>query len=227
MEATFCFVDLAGFAALTETHGDEAGADLAQRFAAMTRSALREDGRLVDTIGDAVFLASETPARMLRAVARLWREAEATPDFPAVRAGIHHGDAVLHDGRWFGTSVNVAARVAALASGGRVLATSAVAAVARMEGISAEALGLVALKNIRERIEVFSLVIGAESGTTIDPVCRMRVQPGACAGHLLFRGHDFWFCSLRCVAEFAANPEAHAQISETAVAQTPARNQDS
>jgi adenylate cyclase len=223
MEATFCFVDLAGFSALTETHGDDTGADLAQRFAAMTQSALRDDGRLVDTVGDAVFLASETPARMLRAVARLWREADATPDFPAVRAGIHHGDAVLRDGRWFGTSVNVAARVAALASGGRVLATLAVAAVARTEGISVETLGLVALKNIRERIELFSLVIAGESAGEIDPVCRMRVQPGACAGHLRFSDRDFWFCSLRCVAEFAANPEAHARLSETAVAQVPAR----
>lgn len=223
MEATFCFVDLAGFSALTETHGDDAGADLAQRFAAMTQSALRDDGRLVDTVGDAVFLASETPARMLRAVARIWREADATPDFPAVRAGIHHGDAVLRDGRWFGTSVNVAARVAALASGGRVLATSAVAAVARTEGISVETLGLVALKNIRERMELFSLLIGGESAGAIDPVCRMRVQPGACAGHLHYGDRDFWFCSLRCVAEFAANPEAHAQISEPTAAQIPPR----
>ncbi len=223
MEATFCFVDLAGFSALTETHGDDAGADLAQRFAAMTQSALRDDGRLVDTVGDAVFLASETPSRMLRAVARLWREAEATPDFPAVRAGIHHGDAVLRDGRWFGTSVNVAARVAALASGGHVLATSAVAAVARTEGIPVEGLGFVALKNIRERMELFSIVIGADSGSAVDPVCRMRVQPGSCAGHLRFGERDFWFCSLRCVAEFAANPEAHAQLGESAVAQAPAR----
>lgn len=223
MEATFCFVDLAGFSALTETHGDDAGADLAQRFAAMTQSALRDDGRLVDTVGDAVFLASETPAQMLRAVARLWREAETTPDFPAVRAGIHHGDAVLRDGRWFGTSVNVAARIAALASGGCVLATSPVAAVARAEGISAETLGLVALKNIREQIELFSLAFGEESGSAIDPVCRMRVRPEACAGHLRFGERDFWFCSLRCVAEFAANPEAHAQLSEASLAQSPGR----
>lgn len=223
MEATFCFVDLAGFSALTETHGDHAGADLAQRFAAMTQSALRDDGRLVDTVGDAVFLVSETPARMLHAVARLWREAEATPDFPAVRAGIHNGDAVLRDGRWFGTSVNVAARVAALAPGGRVFATAAVAAVARSEGISTEALGLVALKNIREQIELFSLALGADSGSAIDPVCRMRVRPDAAAGHLRFGDRDFWFCSLRCVAEFAANPQAHAQQAEVVVAQDPAR----
>jgi len=223
MDATFCFVDLAGFSALTETHGDDAGADLAQRFAAMTQSALRDDGRLVDTVGDAVFLASETPARMLRAVTRLWQDAEAMPGFPAIRAGLHHGEAVLRDGRWFGTSVNVAARIAALASGGRILATSAVAGVARAEGISVEAIGLVALKNIRERVELFSLAIGTESGGAIDPVCRMRVRPEACAGHLRFGDRDFWFCSLHCAAQFAMNPEAHAHLSEAPVAQGPVR----
>lgn len=149
MEATFYFVDLAGFSALTETHGDDAGADLAQRFAAMAQSPLRDDGRLVDTVGDAVFLSSET---------RLWREAEATPNFPAVRADIHNGDAVLRDGRWFGTSVNIAACLAALASGGPRPSPS-------------------------------------DSGGAIDPVCRMRVRPETCAGHLRFEESDFWFCS--------------------------------
>lgn len=32
VEATFCFVDLAGFTALTEAHGDDAAADLIARF---------------------------------------------------------------------------------------------------------------------------------------------------------------------------------------------------
>ncbi len=210
MEATFCFVDLAGFSALTETHGDDAGADLARSFSALTDAALGGDAKIVDTVGDAVFLVSETPSRMIHVVARIWEAADATPEFPALRAGLHHGEAVLRDGRWFGTSVNVAARVAALASGGHVLATALVAATARGEGIAADSLGPMALKNIRERIELFSLAIGAQSSSAVDPVCRMRIQPETAAGHLRFGERDFWFCSLRCAAEFAAHPEAHA-----------------
>ncbi len=220
METTFCFVDLAGFSALTETHGDIAGADLAQRFAAITEAALGGEAKLIDTIGDAVFLASEAPNRMLHVVSRLWEAAEAESEFPAMRAGLHHGEAVLRGSRWFGTSVNLAARVAALAAGGRVLATARVAAAARAEGILVEPLGLVAVKNIRERIEIFSLAIGAASGTAIDPVCRMRVRPGAAAGHLRFGERDFWFCSLRCAAEFATNPEAHSGNGESTIAQS-------
>lgn len=210
LEATFCFVDLAGFSALTETHGDDAGADLARRFSALTDAALGCEAKIVDTVGDAVFLVSEAPSGMIHAVARLWEAADATPEFPALRAGLHHGEAVLRDGRWFGTSVNIAARVAALASGGRVLATAAVARAARAEGIAADPLGPMSLKNIRGRIEIFSLEIGVESNTTVDPVCRMRIRPETAAGHLRFGERDYWFCSLRCAAEFAAHPDAHA-----------------
>ena len=37
IEATFAFVDMAGFTALTEAQGDEDAADLATMFAELTR----------------------------------------------------------------------------------------------------------------------------------------------------------------------------------------------
>ncbi len=62
VEATFCFVDLAGFSALTEAHGDDAAADLAVRFTGLVTETLAENGRLVKTIGDAVLVVSPSPA---------------------------------------------------------------------------------------------------------------------------------------------------------------------
>jgi len=56
VEATFCFVDVAGFSALTEAHGDTAAADLLERFTALANGALGDEGRLVKTIGDAVLV---------------------------------------------------------------------------------------------------------------------------------------------------------------------------
>ncbi len=46
MEATFCFVDLTGFTALTEAHGDHAAADLAARFGAAVDASLEGDVRI-------------------------------------------------------------------------------------------------------------------------------------------------------------------------------------
>ena len=44
---------------------------------------------------------------------------------PAVPVGLHHGPAVEDEGDYFGATVNLAARVSALASGGEVLVTEA------------------------------------------------------------------------------------------------------
>lgn len=56
MEATFGFVDLAGFTALTEAHGAEAAADCVHRFVRSVEEALADEGRLIERIGDAVFV---------------------------------------------------------------------------------------------------------------------------------------------------------------------------
>ena len=210
MEATFCFVDLAGFTALTEAHGDDAAADLIARFGAAVDAALEGDATIVDRIGDAVFLVGETPERTLRCVQRLWTRSLDEPDFPTLHAGLHHGEAVLRDGRWVGTAVNLAARVAAHARGGQVLATAAVAAHATAAGVALRSIGRTSLRNLLEPVELFALELATgRSDDVIDPVCRMRVSPDAAPGHLRFADRDLFFCSLACVARFAASPEAY------------------
>src|ERR1044071_5409113 len=97
IEATFAFVDMAGFTALTEAQGDEDAADLATMFADITRAALGPGDRLVKTIGDAVLVTSKDPAAGLMLIEPLPTEAAAEPPLPTLRAGMHHGDAVARD----------------------------------------------------------------------------------------------------------------------------------
>jgi class 3 adenylate cyclase/YHS domain-containing protein len=211
MEATFCFVDLAGFTALTEAHGDDAAADLVARFAATVDAALQGDATVVDRIGDAVFLVGETPERLLRCLQRLWSSSLEEAEFPILHAGVHHGEAVLRDGRWVGTAVNLAARVAAHARGGQVLATAPVAARAAVAGIDARSIGRTSLRNLLAPVELFVLDFPAGcADDVVDPVCRMRVCPESAPGHVRHDERDYWFCSLACVARFAANPSAYA-----------------
>jgi adenylate cyclase len=73
------------------------------------------------------------------------------------RAGAHHGPAVSRDGDYLGGTVNLAARVAAQASGGHVLVTSAVATAARTRGIEVSELGRHRLHNIAEPVELFEI----------------------------------------------------------------------
>ena len=207
---TFAFVDMAGFTALTEAQGDEDAADLATMFAEITRAALAPGDKLIKTIGDAVLITSPDAAAGLSLVERLLTEASAEPRLPALRAGLHHGEAVGRDGDVFGAAVNLAARVAAEAHPAEVLGTEPIAEAARQLGIPVVDIGEVALKNVRSTTFLYSmaLMLGA-TDTPIDPVCRNHVDRRTAAGRLRYQNREFWFCSLTCAAAFASNPEWH------------------
>jgi adenylate cyclase len=211
IEATFSFIDLAGFTALAEAQGDEDAADVATRFAELTRAALGPGDRLVKTIGDAVLVTSRDPAAGVSLVERLLTDAGAEPGFPSLRAGLHHGEAIARDGDVFGAAVNLAARVASEAHAGEVLGTEPIANAARASGIPVAELGSVLLKNVRDSIALYSLVlvVGA-TDTPVDPVCQTPVDRRGAAGRLRHRGVEYWFCSLTCAAAFASNPGWHA-----------------
>lgn len=211
IEATFCFIDVAGFTALTEAHGDEVAADLIEHFGALVDEALAEPGQLINVIGDAVLVSYPTPAAAVDFAMRLFARAAAEPDFPALRAGLHHGSVVERDGRMFGTTLNLAARVAAQAGGGQVLVTEAVADAVRASHLEVERMGTFTLRNLRDPVELFRVSPrGAESSSVLDPVCRMLVEPDGAPARLRYEGTDYWFCSLDCAAKFAASPQAYA-----------------
>jgi adenylate cyclase len=202
-EKTFAFVDLAGFSALTETHGDDAAADLVGHFEGMVRASLGFGDELVGMIGDAAFLAFPGPTAALGLLRRLWNRANAESDFPTLRAGVHHGEAASRDGNYFGTAVNVAARVAGEARGGQIVGSATVIEAARAAEFRVQSLGVVRLKNLRQSLELFSLE--SEPGSSpevVDPVCRMRVIPERAEAHLELAGNEYWFCSRACLQLF-------------------------
>jgi class 3 adenylate cyclase/YHS domain-containing protein len=210
VELTFSFVDLAGFTALTEAHGDLDAVDLLDRFIGLARDSLSVGDELVKSIGDAVMLASPGPGAAVAALAGLWERCSETSGFLLPRAGAHHGPAISRDGDYLGATVNLAARVTAHASGGQVLVTSAVAIAARAAGFEVAELGAHWLRNLAAPIELFEIRLGAsQPSDAIDPVCRMRVEPKLAAGSLCHEGQRFWFCSMPCVAAFAANPSRY------------------
>ena len=209
---TFALVDLAGFTALTEAHGDETAADLATDFAELAERHLGPADRLVKTIGDAVLLASECPAAGLGLVRGILDEVYQTEAFPIARVGLHHGEAVERRNDMYGAAINLTARIAAQAAGGQVLATSTVAESASADGIVIASLGEFTLRNVAEVVELWELALcGPPAGASVDPVCRMLVHPASAAGRLRQGGVDYWFCSLVCAGDFAAAPERYAQ----------------
>lgn len=210
--ATFAFADIAGFTALTEAHGDEAAFALIADFIKAVKTELPAvRGEHVKTIGDALMLRIPDPGDAIVLGLRIANELMLDHGAPAVRVGLHHGPAVESDGDYFGASVNLAARVSALASGGEVLVTGSTAAlVPEVEGVFYESRGRQALKNIAEPVEIFAAVpmgSSTEGPLPIDPVCRMVVDPDRAAGRLIHDGEAYFFCSLACAGTFAHQPE--------------------
>ncbi|HEX5096554.1 MAG TPA: adenylate/guanylate cyclase domain-containing protein [Acidimicrobiia bacterium] len=209
-EHTFAFVDLAGFTALTEAHGDEEAVATLARFRTITNAALGTDGVLVKTIGDAVMLAFPSPDRAMAALRRMFDAAASDANLPLIRAGAHHGSALAEGGDYFGASVNLAARVAAQAGGGQLLATSAVALAARDAGEVVTHVGPTELRNIAAPVDLYEISFHVSAETAVDPVCAMKVPIGDPATvHIHFGDRDFWFCGLPCVATFASAPERY------------------
>jgi adenylate cyclase len=213
--ATFAFADIAGFTALTEAHGDEAAFALVAAFTKAVRAELDSmHGEHVKTIGDALMLRIPDPGNAIVLGLRIANDLMLDHGAPTVRVGLHHGPAVENEGDYFGATVNLAARVSALASGGEVLVTGSTAAlVPKLDGVFYESRGRQALRNVAEPVEVFAaLRLGSLSGEAlpIDPVCRMAVDADRAAGRLLHDGDAYFFCSLTCAGAFAQQPDRYA-----------------
>jgi adenylate cyclase len=213
--ATFLFADIAGFTALTEAHGDEQAVQLVEDFASAVQAELPPvDGEYVKTVGDALMLRVPDPADAVRLGLWITRNALRGHQAPSVRVGCNHGSAVERAGDYFGTTINVAARVSALARGGELLVTGNTAALAPdLEGVLYESRGRQALRNVAEPVEIFA-VVGVDENAdhlAIDPVCQMAVDPERAVGRLTLEGKAYYFCSLTCVAAFAQHSERYAE----------------
>jgi adenylate cyclase len=128
------FTDLEGFTQHTARHGDEAAIDLlAEHHRAIGPIVRSRGGKVVKRIGDGLMLSFPSSESAVFAALELM---EVPPAPLRLRAGVHCGEAVVTADDLIGHDVNVAARVAAAARGGQVLATVAVReAVGQLSGV--------------------------------------------------------------------------------------------
>lgn len=205
--ACVAFVDLAGFTAMTQAHGDDYAADVHDAFVGALEAACAATPsvRCVKHLGDGALLVSPSAGGMLGAL-RAGVEQQGDAELCLrVRAGVHvgqvlqvrteHGDDVL------GHTVNVAARVCGLAAPGQLLLTAAVMAEAGLNADEAVPLGARPLRHVPDPVDVWALPLGTQDGL-IDPVCHMTVGPGSLVASAA--GRDWMFCSPSCREAFLA-----------------------
>ncbi|ORV50915.1 hypothetical protein AWC02_03630 [Mycolicibacter engbaekii] len=123
------FADLTGFTALTRVLTSTELAALLTDFTATVADVVHRDGgRVVKFIGDAVMWVSATGELLARAAMDLVNHPEARAAGLQVRAGLGYGEIVAINGDYFGTPVNLAARLVDVAAPGQVLVSSCVRA---------------------------------------------------------------------------------------------------
>ncbi len=210
--AHFMLADLAGYSALTEAHGDEYAADVAADFVLAAREMLADQGaEEVKAIGDALLIRTSDATAAVELSRRLVCELGARHRGLGIRVAMHTGTAVERDGDWFGSAVNVAARVADTAKSGEVILTAATRAQAS-PALGVRPRGRTRFKNMAEPVELYALVLDEQlpAGRVIDPVCRMGLDPDVVQYRSEYRGVVYAFCSEDCRHTFERNPEAYA-----------------
>ena len=169
---TFLFTDLRGSTELYEQVGDLAAFDLVRsHFQVLNEIVAAEAGAVVKTIGDAVMATFPTPDRALAAALRMREAMHRLNDGHnghdlLLKIGIHEGPClavVLNDRQdYFGTTVNIAARVQGLADSRSILATGPVvthpqaSSLLATSGLSAVAQRR-ALRGIAEELAVYEI----------------------------------------------------------------------
>jgi adenylate cyclase len=123
---TFVFADLVGYTALTERRGDEAAAAVAREFRRTMRALSRRHGACqVKSMGDGVMIWAPDAAEAIALAKEAVAEVGARADLLPVRVGVHTGPAVMQGCDWYGSAVNVAARLAAAAAPNEALVSAA------------------------------------------------------------------------------------------------------
>lgn len=125
------FTDLVGFTEYNDAAGDAAAVAVLDQQSALAQAIVdaRPGARVVKELGDGLMLWFPTPVDGLTGAAAFARAAtDARLDgFPlAVRMGLHHGDCVPRGDDIVGQTVNIAARVSALAGPGELLVSESV-----------------------------------------------------------------------------------------------------
>lgn len=124
---TLMFTDLRNSTKLYREIGDaSAFGKVRDHFEIIEQAAAREDGAIVKTMGDAVMAAFRKPVCAIRAIWNVQKELTARGVPPlTVKVGVHHGPCIvvnLNDRLdYFGSTVNIAARLPHFSSGGELI----------------------------------------------------------------------------------------------------------
>lgn len=150
------FADLSGFTALTQRLTLTELSGVLTAFGAVATDVVHEhDGRLVKLIGDAVMWVNADPNKLAEVANHLVRHPVAQSAGIQVRAGLAYGESLAIFGDYFGSAVNLAARLVSVAEPGQILASASL--VEHLDGWLSEPLPPVPLRGFDDLITPYAL----------------------------------------------------------------------
>jgi adenylate cyclase len=151
-----CFLDITGYTRLTSERGDKAAADLADVLARLvTRVSVEHGGRPVKWLGDGVMFHFKSPGAGVLAALTMAAEIPRA-GLPPAHVGLHAGPVVFQDGDYYGSTVNLASRIADYARPGEVLVSKAVVDASTDGALDFTDLGVIELKGATAPMELYA-----------------------------------------------------------------------
>jgi class 3 adenylate cyclase len=154
--ATVLFTDIVDSTSRAAALGDRAWRQVLDRHDRISQSTVADcGGRLVKGTGDGMLATFDAPARGLGCADTL-RSSLADAGI-AIRAGMHTGEIELRGDDISGIGVHIAARVAALAGSGELLASRTVKDLVAGSGYAFTSRGLHSLKGVPDEWELLAV----------------------------------------------------------------------
>jgi class 3 adenylate cyclase len=167
LRMAFLFTDIVGSTRLAEVLGNQAWERLLGWHDEMLRAEVaRQGGRIVHSTGDGFFAVFDTARQAVRSGIAIQRalasHAMASGFAPPVRIGLHAAEATQRGDDFSGVGVHVAARIAALAGGGEILASAD--ALAEAGDVLAVGPREVEIRGVSEPVSVATVVWMEQQG---------------------------------------------------------------
>ena len=169
---TVLFTDVEGSTALTDRLGDAKARNLLREHERIVREALKSPGGSeVKTMGDGFMASFSSATKALECAIAIQkafdernRSLSAHPEALEgraepikVRIGLNAGEPIAEDDDLYGTAVNLAARIAAQAKGGEILASEAVRQIVAGKKFPFSDRGETTLRGFEDRVHVYQV----------------------------------------------------------------------
>ena len=162
---TILFTDVEGSTDLHTQRGDVASHEVLRAHDDIVRKVVADyGGRAIKSLGDGLMVAFASPKKAVACSVAIQRAlhdyGRQHPDRQLrVRIGLNTGEVIADDGDLYGEAVNAAARIAARAKGGEIIASSVVKDIAgTIPDVSFRDRGRVRLKGFPERRQLYEIV---------------------------------------------------------------------